>query len=120
MIFKSFTFTAITIERDIPHSTVECGNCTKCCELLSPILTPEEFVSGKYVYTLLQSDNPDLPYIAIPKLDTGCFYFKDGKCSIYETRPNACRQFDCRKGHYPLLKDIALEKFGQYSDEPEL
>lgn len=47
----------------------------------------------------------------------GCSQFKDGKCSIYEDRPVACRQFDCRKGHHPKTNKIAMEKFGTKFDE---
>ena len=43
--------------------------------------------------------------------------FVDGKCSIYEDRPLACRQFDCRKGHHPKTDKIAMEKFGVNVDE---
>lgn len=112
MIYKTFTIKAIAIENDIKESEVPCGLCAECCIKLSPILTPNEFISGKYVYTLTNSPNPNRPTISIPRDENGCYYFKDNKCSIYNDRPLACKQFDCREGHYPPFKDLVQEKFG--------
>jgi hypothetical protein len=42
----------------------------------------------------------------------GCAMFIDNKCSIYDDRPLACRQFDCRKGHHQKTNEIAKDKFG--------
>jgi Fe-S-cluster containining protein len=49
----------------------------------------------------------------------GCamFSIKENKCTIYEDRPIACRQFDCRKGHHPKTNAVAKEKFGVDVDE---
>lgn len=90
-------FKGIVIEREIPNSDVPCGTCADCCKKLSPYLTVEEFSSGNYAYTFLAVDGADVPVIAIPKsVDGGCMYYVDHKCSIYNIRPKACRQFDCR------------------------
>ena len=117
MIFKTYRIQAVCIERDVEFSDVPCGECNQCCIHLSPLLTPEEFESGKYIYTLTTTPNTSLPAFAIPRDKNGCYYLKDGKCSIYNDRPKACRQFDCRKGHYPQFKDLALRKFNEYSEE---
>lgn len=111
MKFKIFEIKAVAIERDDEESTVPCGSCADCCIFLSPILTPEEFMSGKYVYTLLTTPDPSLPSIGIPRDENGCYYLKEGKCSIYDDRPKACRQFDCRRNHYPPFKNLVKEKF---------
>lgn len=111
MIYKTFEFRAVAIERDEPISDVPCGDCHACCVNLSPILTPQEFMTAKYMYTMLQSPEDAAPTIAVPRDNTGCFYLKSGKCSIYDDRPLACRQFDCRKGHYPPFKELVLKKF---------
>lgn len=114
MIYKIFNIKAVSIKNDIEESIVPCGTCSECCIKLTPILTPDEFMSGKYMYTLLTSPEPNsnLPTISIPKNNQGCYYFKNNKCEIYENRPLACRQFDCRKGHYSNFKNLVLEKFG--------
>ncbi len=109
VIYKTYEFKAATIERDLPESDVPCQtiNCTLCCELLSPYLTESEFKSGKYVYTFLNSDDPTKPVIAVPKSKNGCFYLgEDKRCTIYNDRPLACRQFDCRQGHHPKINDM--------------
>lgn len=109
--FKKFDITVLSIESEENFSDVPCGSCTQCCEKLSPYLTPEEFLSGKYIYSLISTDDPSIPVIAIPRNEKGCLYFVDNKCSIYNDRPKSCRQFDCRKGHYPPFKDLVKEKF---------
>ena len=117
MIYKTFTIKAIAIERDLAESVVPCGTCAECCVKLTPILTPDEFASGKYMYTLVTSPDPNTPpTLSIPRNENGCYYFKDNKCAIYNNRPLACRQFDCRKGHYLPFKQLALDKFNEYTE----
>lgn len=107
MKLKTHHVKAITIERDIEVSDVPCQkiDCTLCCEMLSPYLTEAEMKSGKYIFTFMNNDaDPFTPVIAVPRVETGCIYFgADRKCKIYEDRPLACRQFDCRKGHHPKI-----------------
>lgn len=111
MKFKHYTLRAVTIEHSyIPEATVECGSCNRCCIDLSPNLTQEEFESGKYIYTFINSPDPSKPQIAVPRTERGCVYYNNG-CTIYNNRPLACRQFDCRKGHYPKYKELVKEKF---------
>jgi Fe-S-cluster containining protein len=97
MIIKTIEFKGIAIAHDVPESDVPCGSCAVCCEKLSPYLTPEEFASGEYAYTFMRVDGLDVPTITIPKsTQGGCMYYVNNKCSIYNKRPLACRQFDCR------------------------
>lgn len=96
---------------DEPISDVPCGSCVACCKLLSPYLTPEEISSGKYPISLI--NGPNGPVVALYRnINGGCSMLKDDKCSIYEDRPFACRQYDCRKGHHPATNKVAKEKFG--------
>jgi Fe-S-cluster containining protein len=118
--YKILNVNLTSFTTDEPIEDVPCGTCTRCCELLAPNLTPDEISSGKYPLSLINptpkqlADNPDIgPIVTIFKKDgSGCHMFIDGKCSIYEYRPIACRQFDCRKGHHPSVISIANEKFG--------
>jgi Fe-S-cluster containining protein len=109
MKFVTHDIKAITIERDIEESDVPCTKigCTLCCEILSPYLTEREMKSGKYIFTFMENPaNPNVPVIAIPRIETGCIYFgADKRCKIYNDRPLACRQFDCRKGHHPKIEN---------------
>lgn len=102
---------------DEPESNVPCGACTKCCEMLSPFLTPEEIESGLYPLSLIQPSaeqlaaNPSIgPIVTLyRKKEGGCGMFVNGTCSIYDHRPKACRQFDCRKGHHPKIPNLAMK-----------
>lgn len=97
MEMKTFQFKGIAIKNDFPISDVPCGSCFDCCSKLTPHLTDEEFKSGKYAYTFMQSPISDEPVITIPKgVHGGCMYLVNNKCSIYDNRPISCRQFDCR------------------------
>lgn len=108
-----------TISSNESIADVPCGTCTLCCELLAPHLTPEEVSSGLYPISLtmptpeiLAKDPTVGPVITMFKNEKGsCAMFIDGKCSIYEKRPLACRQFDCRKGHHKKTNHVATEKF---------
>lgn len=43
--------------------------------------------------------DPDKIEHVLPYEDGACVYFKDNRCSIYETRPQACREFNCWDGY---------------------
>lgn len=109
---KNINLTAAMTDEVI--SEVPCGSCTLCCQKLSPYLTPEEIASGKYPISLVNPSqeqlnlNPNVgPLVVLyRKKEGGCGMFVDGKCSIYEDRPIACRQFDCRKGHHPSIPNM--------------
>lgn len=115
MIYKHYTIHPVSIQRDESISDVPCGECNQCCITLTPYLTPEEFESGQYIWTLLTGPE-NTPCIAIPRTDRGCIYYNNG-CTIYDKRPLACRQFDCRSGHYPPFADLVKEKFGLEIDK---
>ena len=114
---KQINLTSVITDEVIED--VPCGTCTRCCEMLSPHLTPDEISSGLYPLSLVQPSpeqllaNPDVgPIVTLfKKRDAGCGMFVDGKCSIYNYRPKACRQFDCRKGHHPALNEFAKDYF---------
>lgn len=97
-----------------PEEAVPCGTCTLCCEKLSPYLSPMEIDSGLYPLSLIQPTSEQLAHdpemgpvvVLYRKKEGGCGMFIDGKCSIYDYRPKACRQFDCRKGHHPTIPNM--------------
>jgi Fe-S-cluster containining protein len=112
MIYKKFNIQAVAIDRPEEESSVPCGDCHECCIKLSPILTPDEFITAKYVYTLMTSPDPGTPVISIPRNEKGCYYLNDNKCTVYNDRPKSCKQFDCRKGHFLDFKNLVFNKFG--------
>jgi Fe-S-cluster containining protein len=99
LVFHELNIKLTSIASLEPFADVPCGSCTLCCERLTPNLTPSEVSSGKYPLSLIEG--PEGPVVAMFKNPEtgGCSMFQGGKCSIYEDRPVACRQFDCRKGH---------------------
>lgn len=108
MKYKTFEIKVAAIEYDLIESDVPCNsiNCTECCEKLSPFLTPEEFSSGKYIYTFIDAGDKEKPVVAIPRTDFGCVYLNNDKqCTIYDFRPKSCRQFDCRQNHHSKIKN---------------
>lgn len=116
--YKIININLTSIGSDELPEDVPCGTCTLCCEKLSPFLTPEEVASGLYPLSLLQpdevqlQDNPNIGPIVVlyRKKEGGCGMFIGGKCSIYDYRPKACRQFDCRKGHHPTIPNMIDNK----------
>ena len=70
-------------------SPLICGLCRECCKGPRALEINER--AGKYrtyqargVVLLAQKPNGD------------CVYLRDTGCSIYDSRPKACRDFDCR------------------------
>lgn len=99
---------------DEPISDVPCNGCTFCCQQLTPYLTPEEIDTGLYPISLIEPTEAEVkvePRIG-PKVvlfrnqDGSCSMLINNRCSIYDYRPIACRQFDCRKGHNPKIPDM--------------
>ena len=88
-------------------SDVPCNGCTLCCQKLVPFLSPDELNSGKYPISLVNSNDNNDPTITLFKnKHGGCSLLIDNKCSIYEDRPLACRQFDCRKHNHLLIPNM--------------
>ena len=111
----NINLTAITVD-DLPQSDVPCNGCSFCCQQLSPYLTPEEITSGKYPISLVQPSEQEIQEVnAGPTVvlfmnkNRGCSMLLDNQCLIYNDRPLACRQFDCRKGHHPKIPDMTKE-----------
>ena len=112
----NINLTSITSDEVIEN--VPCGSCTTCCEKLAPHLSVSEIQSGLYPLSLVNPDSSHLrenpntgPIVTLyRKKDGGCGMFIDNKCSIYDIRPIACRQFDCRKGHYPGIPDLTSKE----------
>jgi Fe-S-cluster containining protein len=72
---------------------LRCGDCCLCCAL-------EDLIVNVHY-----SEAPDLDiyfggngtaYIRKDE-DGRCVYLKDGRCSIYERRPDVCRTFTCER-----------------------
>lgn len=94
-----------------------CHSCGSCCRLFLINLTEKEFNSGKY---LTESDSNDHfeDFSSIEEYglnilkkndDESCIYLLDNKCSVYESRPEVCRDFFCgsdRKEFSEMIEEI--------------
>ena len=90
---------------------MDCLTCANCCKTTSPIITPKDIdriaksqnmPPAKFVEQYLKiDDDGDYVFTSAP-----CpFLGGDNYCSIYENRPNACREYphtDRRKVHQAL------------------
>ncbi|MGO4438557.1 YkgJ family cysteine cluster protein [Rhizobium sp. RAF56] len=83
-----------SMTRRADPARVPCGGCTGCCR-------------SAYLFADLDAEEcgrfPDAVHsdvvggMVLPKREDGsCTYLIEGKCSIYERRPRACRVYDCR------------------------
>lgn len=78
-----------------PEVKVPCGECTACCRKPGLVVNLWPGEEQKYPEAVW---NNALTSWMLPKRDNGeCIYLTEGRCSIYQNRPLACRMFDCRK-----------------------
>jgi len=79
---------------------VPCGECIGCCTSSYFIhIKPTDIETLKYISKNIRFPAPNLPkghYILGYDKNGHCPMFKQGKCSIYDFRPETCRQYDCR------------------------
>ncbi len=72
----------------MPRRPLVCGRCRECCKGFRVLDIEDadmyEVFWKEGVSYLAQKENGD------------CIYLRDEGCSIYETRPQECRDFDCR------------------------
>ncbi|HKQ70308.1 MAG TPA: YkgJ family cysteine cluster protein [Polyangiaceae bacterium] len=84
-----------TVGADVP-----CGDCTGCCRSSLFIhIKPEETRTLKRIPRALQFPAPGLPkgnMLMGYNTKGECPMLLDNKCSIYEDRPQTCRDYDCR------------------------
>jgi len=70
---------------------IDCKDCSKCCEdiWLPLAVTPNEDIKRWIeLHDIEVKGNK-------ARIKNKCSKLKDGRCSIYEDRPNNCREFIC-------------------------
>jgi hypothetical protein len=81
-------------------SDVPCDGCTACCAASQFIpIEPNETDTLAHIPRALLFPAPRRPpgHLVLGYDDRGhCPMLADGRCSIYEHRPRACRTYDCR------------------------
>ena len=95
------------LARVIDHeqrSPIECGTCTACCRPQTSIaLTPEERCNYR-------TNKAGTGLLIIKGL---CSYVSAAGCTIYDKRPKACRDYDCRDVSAWGVVDDKLQALGQ-------
>lgn len=74
--------------RPVNEKTIDCRDCYECCRFFSIPLSPYEATWIEH------TEKNDIVEIK-KKPDGSCWYLEDGKCSIYDKRPIACREYSC-------------------------
>lgn len=79
---------------------VPCGECVACCTSSQFVLIrPADTEALRAIRRELMCPTPGLPkghYLLGYDVDGCCPMFQEDRCSIYEIRPETCRQYDCR------------------------
>ena len=80
-------------------SKIDCLECANCCKSTPALLTKKdikriasfiEITPKQFIYKYVIEDiNGELSFRKVPCV----FLQKDNKCSVYEVRPKACRQY---------------------------
>lgn len=86
----------------------ECSGCGQCCSNFLPLSLKECFRIRNYVQRKHIAEYVHRPPTAAPVQDFTCPFRDDGKkiCTIYDIRPEICRDFQCDKPR----KQIAANK----------
>lgn len=81
---------------------LSCDNCEHdyvCCKNYGVTLNAKEvkFYEEKEIVPLTENSML-LGYVwVLKKVNGSCVFLKENKCTIYDRRPNACKNFDCRE-----------------------
>ncbi len=93
-------FTQISLQGGDGGADVPCGSCRGCCRSSMFIhIQPEETQTLRRIPRKLLFPAPGLPkgHVLMGYDDHGqCPMLKGGECSIYDDRPQTCRDYDCR------------------------
>jgi hypothetical protein len=96
------TWLEVTLRGDDSPETAEvpCGDCTACCTSSYFIhVRPDETAALARIPVKYLVEAPGLPsgHVVIGYDEHGhCPMLVDGSCSIYDDRPQTCRDYDCR------------------------
>lgn len=87
------------MEDNLYNYTVDgkCSKCGNCCSDILPLSDTEICRIRKYIRQKGLKESKHLIPVAKPVLDMTCPFRDNGKkiCTIYEVRPEICRQFIC-------------------------
>ena len=99
---------------------IKCSQCGVCCKLFLITLTEQEYRSNKYktefeefgLTKAFKEAEMCGANIITQKKDESCIYLENGKCSIHDIRPKACREFFCSSKD-PTFKSM-IDEVGKF------
>ena len=107
-----------TVEQPGKNGHVSCEGCeAPCCKgMFLPLLTAEECFSGRYPLKFidipeLKKDVPNAGNVAcLAMSETGCFFHKGNRCTIWGKHPRSCQVYDCRNDE--RMREFVAKRFG--------
>ena len=95
------------LEKELYFSS--CENCTACCDgsrfSLAPLIIDDFEDVYEYFPILFGYIDGNLKALIIMQDNQKCAYLENGKCSIYEARPPACKMYPLS----PLYEKIYID-----------
>ena len=80
-------------------------NCYECCLETEMPLSEKDITRiadlGYKIEDFLEEQDG---FMVLRNIDNHCFFLKNGKCTIYNNRPEGCR-------YYPLIYDLETDEF---------
>jgi len=100
------------VEHERVFNEIDCLDCANCCKTTSPIFRDKDInrlakhfkmKSAKFIEMYLKMDS-DHDYV-FKQAPCPFLWLDDNKCSVYESRPLACREYPHtnRKNMYQIL-----------------
>jgi len=79
-----------------------CKNCHDkvCCAKFLVPLTPPERLRLKTHDKFLPGGGPEVTAFLAKKENDECYYLTSQGCSIWSSRPNACREYSCMEEEF--------------------
>lgn len=99
-----------------------CDNCAhKLCCYQHVQLTNRDlkrFIKAKLFPKLLVTNVGPLKFVFLhsPYSPAKCVYLKDGRCTIYNDRPNVCRKFECKAHGEPIDNLYVMDENRDYKE----
>ncbi|MGL5716424.1 MAG: YkgJ family cysteine cluster protein [Cetobacterium sp.] len=99
---KNSTFEEV-VKETLNHKPVKlcdengnCNGCNSCCSITSPI-SKDELIKLKRLFKKrhLKKFIENLMLYKDQGINDQCFFHIDGKCSIYNLRPDVCKVYHC-------------------------
>jgi Fe-S-cluster containining protein len=74
----------------------DCEQCGECCESMEfPVVADAD---GYYQWIVIHGGEVVFKHgLLLARLPLPCSRLEDGKCGIYDSRPQMCRDYECER-----------------------